>query len=100
MNYKQKSAMWDRLMSADVIYGDNEPHGWIQWKGTDVCMDVHCQCGVSTHVDAEFAYFIQCGKCGAKYAVGQNVKLTPLTAEEAVGVAERLIVTDVDAEDL
>ena len=27
------------------MYKD-KPHGWIQWKGTGVCMDVHCKCGV------------------------------------------------------
>jgi len=28
---------------------EGRPHGWVQWKGTDVCMDVHCACG---HIDA------------------------------------------------
>jgi hypothetical protein len=33
-------------------------HGWIQWKGTDVCMDIHCECGTLSHIDGEFAYII------------------------------------------
>lgn len=57
--------------------------GWIQWKGTDVCMDVHCRCGHVGHIDKEFFYFYECPECGAKYAVGQNVKFIPLTKEEA-----------------
>lgn len=36
------------------------PHGWIQWKGTSVCMDVHCACGAHGHVDADFAYTLKC----------------------------------------
>jgi hypothetical protein len=31
------------------------PHGWIQWKGTNVCMDVYCACGHHSHIDAKFA---------------------------------------------
>lgn len=41
----------------------DKPHGWIQWKGTDVCMDIHCKCGFHGHVDAEFAYFVKCLEC-------------------------------------
>jgi len=39
----------DRLVRAG-------PHAWIQWKGTDVCMDVRCSCGNHGHVDADFAF--------------------------------------------
>ena len=58
----------------------------IQWKGTNVCMDVHCPCGEHSHLDAEFAYFVRCPKCGVSYKVGERVTLTPMTAVE---VAER-----------
>lgn len=36
------------------------PFGWIQWKGTNVCIDLHCECGAHGHVDAEFLYFVRC----------------------------------------
>lgn len=58
------------------------PHGWIQWKGTDVCMDVRCSCGALTHLDAEFAYTIQCGACGAKFHVNPHVELVPVEASD------------------
>lgn len=74
----------------DSVYSqDNLPsgsHGWIQWKGTDVCIDLHCRCGHHGHFDGEFLYFYECRGCGAKYAVGQYVKLIPLTAEQAAHV--------------
>lgn len=54
-----------------------EPHGWIQWKGTNVCMDVHCSCGVMSHVDAEFAYFVRCPVCKQVFEVDGTVKLAP-----------------------
>lgn len=59
----------------------NGPHGWIQWKGTDVCMDLHCSCGYHGHVDTDFFYFYECPKCHARYAVAQYVKLIPLSDE-------------------
>lgn len=57
------------------------PHGWIQWKGTNVCMDVHCVCGALGHVDADFCYFIRCVNCGRTYGVGGNVRLYELPAD-------------------
>ncbi len=70
----------------DAVYGrdtsDDQPHGWIQWKGTNVCVDLHCACGHHGHVDAEFFYRYQCPACQRKYAVGQIVKLIELTPDE------------------
>lgn len=57
------------------------PHGWIQWKGTEVCIDLYCPCGHHGHVDAEFFYTYRC-KCGVVYAVGSAVKLIKLTPEQ------------------
>ena len=60
------------------------PRGWIQWKGTDVCMDVHCACGDQFHIDGDFAYEVQCRACGQVYAVNGNVMLHPI-AESTTG---------------
>lgn len=54
------------------------PSAWIQWKGTDVCMDIHCSCGELSHVDGEGVYFYECPTCHQKYAVGQNIRLYPV----------------------
>lgn len=65
----------------DEVYSQEEQppsRGWIQWKGTDVCIDLHCQCGHHGHYDGEFLYFYECPACHTKYAVGQNVKLIAL----------------------
>lgn len=51
------------------------PHAWIQWKGTRVCMDVHCACGHHGHVDAEFAYYVRCTACGRTYVVDGHIAL-------------------------
>lgn len=64
------------------------PHGWIQWKGTDVCIDLHCACGTHGHFDGDFMYKVQCKDCGRKYVVGQNVKLIELDSPELIKAAE------------
>jgi len=46
---------------------------FIQWKGTDLCANFHCDCGYSGHVDGDFAYFVECGGCGAVYELGTQV---------------------------
>lgn len=56
-------------------------HGWIQWKGTDVCIDLHCLCGSHEHYDGDFFYYWQCD-CGKTYAVGENVKLIEMTPDQ------------------
>lgn len=56
------------------------PHGWIQWKGTEVCMDFHCKCGAHGHLDAEFAYYVKCGACGQIYEMSGHVEAQPIDA--------------------
>jgi len=57
------------------------PKCWIQWKGTDVCMDFNCACGKSSHVDADFAYNIKCPYCGRFYSCSGHIEIIEL--EEA-----------------
>ena len=56
-----------------------DPSMFIQWKGTDVCMDFHCSCqegdGYSSHFDGYFAYAVKCPKCGAVYELGSSVEI-------------------------
>lgn len=79
-NNEKWRAMYKQVYSRDNP--ETEPYGWIQWKGTDVCIDIHCKCGHHGHVDTDFFYHYVCPKCGTKYSVGQNVKLIELTPEE------------------
>jgi hypothetical protein len=57
---------------------ENQPHAWIQWKGTDVCMDVYCECGSHSHIDGDFAYFIKCNNCGAIYSCNGHIEIIKL----------------------
>lgn len=69
----KKAKSWEDAWKIQQEY--DGPHGWIQWKGTNVCMDVHCACGELAHVDAEFAYQVKCEVCGRVYFVNGNVEL-------------------------
>lgn len=77
----------------DAIYGEDDaahegkPHGWIQWKGTRPCIDLHCSCGAHGHIDASyFFYHYKCVACGQKYALGQCIRLIPLTPEQVAKI--------------
>lgn len=57
--------------------------GWVQWKGTDVCMDVRCKCGYLSHIDAEFLYHVRCPKCKTVYMCNGHIELIEITDPEA-----------------
>ena len=60
---------------------------FIQWKGTEVCVDFGCPClpeehQFSSHYDGDFMYYIQCPHCEAIYEVGTQVKFRRLGPDE------------------
>lgn len=73
---KNKEEAWDMQES---YKGD--PHGWIQWKGTDVCMDIHCKCGALGHIDDMFAYHVKCHACGTVYFCNGHIELIEIKEE-------------------
>lgn len=66
----------------------NEPHAFVQWKGTDACMDVHCACGTQGHIDGDFVYAVTCRDCGRKYEVEPFVRLLPTERHDHEAVVE------------
>lgn len=77
-----KNKAWDRQTKPSK----GQPHGWIQWKGTNVCMDIHCECGHHSHIDADFAYYVKCPACQKVYMVNGHVELVPLLPGEEPGM--------------
>ena len=57
------------------------PHAWIQWKATNVFMEVSCKCGAQLAVGGAYAYHIKCPHCGQVYECGGFIKLHPLDFE-------------------
>lgn len=52
-------------------------HAFIQWKGTDVCLDFRCECGAIGHFDGFFAYQLRCGACSRVWDMPHTVGLVP-----------------------
>jgi hypothetical protein len=73
---KNSEAAWDMQETYKGL-----PHGWIQWKCSDVCMDIYCACGEHSHIDADFAYHVKCPSCGKVYMVNGHVELIALEEE-------------------
>lgn len=71
------------------------PNGWIQWKGTGVCMDVHLPCCDDAHVDADFCYFIKCS-CGKVWNLDPTIKLVELHPDEVPLVGNDSIVHQIE----
>lgn len=44
-----------------------EAHVFLQYKGTDICMDFRCECGADCHFDGYFAHVVQCPHCQTKW---------------------------------
>lgn len=61
---------------------------FIQWKGTKVCMDFSCPCGVAGHIDAGFVYHVRCSGCGTIYRMGTDVAVEVVDESEARSTVE------------
>lgn len=56
----------------------------IQWKGTTVCGDFHCECGAYAHIcDAMHMYQIKCAACGVVWHVPDRIVLVRTSNVEA-----------------
>ena len=81
-----------RALAADKravwVPAPGQPHGWIQWKATEVCMDFVCSCGNSGHIDAGFVYFVRCERCGRVYRLPGYVEAVELTGQEIAMLQE------------
>lgn len=61
-------------------------HTFLQWQGTNVCMDFYCKCGDTMHFDNYSLFFVQCSACKTKYIMSTYVRaieVPPHLDEEA-----------------
>jgi len=61
------------------------PNAFIQWKGTDVCMDCYCLCGDQFHIDADFAYAVKCPHCSRVYEMSAMIEMRQIKEEDWEG---------------
>ena len=55
---------------------------FIQWKGSDVTMEVECLCGESFAKTGEFAYQADCPHCCRHYQVDSHMRISNATPEQ------------------
>lgn len=72
--------LWNWMEQAIKEAREEIPFGeplstYIQWKGTDLCMDWYCIHGHQNHFDGDFAYTVTCEKCSEVYELGESVSL-------------------------
>lgn len=63
------------------------PHVFVQWKGTNVCMDFYCECGKQSHFDVDFAYAIRCPYCKRTWITPHTVSVVA-APEDYTGVVQ------------
>lgn len=68
----------------------DDPHAFIQWKGTDVCMDFHCTCSAHGHFDGFFAYFVKCQHCGTIWQMPHNLAVVKVDLSDEQGCVQLL----------
>lgn len=56
-------------------FGQPAPSAFVQWKGTEVCADIHCTCGHHSHIDDMFAYNVRCPACSKLWEMPHNLPL-------------------------
>jgi len=73
----------DKVKTMDDVYNHfkNDNNTFIQWKGTDVCMDFWCECGYHSHIDGYFAYAIKCNGCERYFGLDHTVKIVEIIEE-------------------
>lgn len=57
------------------------PYGYVQWKGTDVCIDFYCKCGEVGHFDGYFASILKCPTCGQLWELPHYVAPRPYVSD-------------------
>lgn len=68
-----KRRLWNGFLGDQEIEFRGKPHIWIQWKGTNVCCELRCECGFSGHFDGDFLYFWRCPECKTIWENGTYV---------------------------
>ncbi len=64
-----------------ALKGGPRPNAFIQWKGTNVCMDCYCLCGDQFHVDDDFTYAVQCPHCKRVYEMACHIEMREIDSK-------------------
>ncbi len=60
---------------AEVNQPGRRCESFVQYKGTSICIDVYCDCGVQLHFDGDFAYALRCWSCKTVWSLPSQLIL-------------------------
>jgi len=69
---------------------------FVQWKGTDICCDFTCTCGLTAHLDEEFMYYVRCSSCGAIWESPSSIPFKQVGLKDVRLVDQACIALAVD----
>ena len=72
-----------------------ESHAFVQWKGTDLCMDFLCVCGAKCHFDGYFANLVECPHCARQWEMPCYL-LPRISSEAKTGFIPKVMEVDED----
>ena len=61
---------------------EDRNYAFLQWKGTQVCMDLYCVCGEQWHLDEDFTYAVRCPHCRRVFKVEPYVRIHEVPEDE------------------
>ena len=66
-----------KSLASPVVNFDitHDSHGSIHWKGSDVYMEVHCDCGHTSEIKGDGIYFLKCPACNTVYELNGFIQL-------------------------
>ena len=71
-----------------------EAEVFLQYKGTDICLDFYCTCGAQGHFDGFFAHRLKCPKCNQEWVMPHNLVAHKPTPEDYPHEPQMLEVDD------
>lgn len=64
------------LESPIVQFNINEDaHGSMQWKGSDIYLDLHCDCGHTSNIKGDAVFFVKCPACNTIFELNGFIQL-------------------------
>jgi hypothetical protein len=66
------------VVDDERVSDEKRPDVFVQWKGTDACLDFWCACGADLHFDGYFAMDFTCGQCGQTWELPHKLEPQPV----------------------
>ncbi len=63
-------------------------YAYVQLHGSRLCIDLHCTCGSTGHLDDEFLFLVKCVSCSRTYRVIPYLKIDEIRNKELANKAK------------